>query len=161
MSKKNSAKKRNKKENTPKKDSFLDLLISADDHIMIKANEDHTKFTISQFDYMTNEYTETFINKPFKNISEALCFAIKFKEQNMASFEGYMTDARNRIDEYFEKLENAYSILNDTCSVDKPDIPEDTVFILNKLNETDEYSYYILITIASIRQLFLLFSKNR
>ena len=134
----------NKKENTSKKDSFLDLLISADDHIMIKANEDHTKFTISQFDYMTNEYTEIFTNKPFKNISEALCFAIKYKEQNMKIFECYMTDARNRFDECFEKLENAYSILNDTCTVDKSDTPEDIVFILNKINEIDKYSYYIL-----------------
>ena len=84
----------------------------------------------------------------------------EYKEQNMKIFECYMTDARSRIDECFEKLENAYSILNDNCSADKSDTPEDIVFILNKLSEIDKYSYYILMTIASIRQFFLLFSKN-
>ena len=159
MSKKNSTKKRNKKENTSKKDSFLDLLISADDHIMVKANEEHTKFTISQYDYMTETFEEIFIDKPFKNISEALCFAIKFKQENMARFENCMAEAKKEIEENFKKLVNTYSILNNACSTDEPEDHEHMVFILNKINEIDEYSKTTIEAILAIRQLFLLFSK--
>ena len=77
----------------------------------------------------------------------------------MNNFKPYFTDASNRIENGFMKLEKTYAILMDTCSPDDPDAGKHVTFIHECLNSIDEYATEITSAISAISTALELFAS--